>query len=506
MAKIVTKEGFKALSEQIRMEGKVIVLCHGVFDLVHPGHIAHLEQAKNMGDILVVSVTAAQYVRKGPGRPYFDDEQRMKFLSQISCIDYVILSNEYTVQDIVDVVKPDLYVKGSEYARDEDDITGNISKERAWVEKYGGRLVFTGGPVFSSTKLINNALGGLSDEILLYVKSFKEKYNFEDIQRIVQTMSNLRILVIGEVIIDKYTYCTIQGLMSKDRGYSARLQYSESYMGGALAVARHLKSFANEVTLMSVVGDDAVINNENLPREIEYKLFKSKKRPTIVKHRFLEKDLKRDEFQKIFVINNISEDMKYEDEVYRSMEAFIAQKADGFDAIFVCDFGHGLLNKEMIRLLEEKARFLALNCQTNSSNYGLNLITKYKRADAFSVDQKELKLAFPEQAGDEEKGLDCLQSHLGGKGWLTRGSAGAIGYSDDKVLNCPAFTLSVKDTIGAGDAFFAIASISAASGAADEVSLFLGNVAGALATNIVGNKDSIEKVNVLKFASTLLNI
>jgi len=147
-----------------------------------------------------------------------------------------------------------------------------------------------------------------------------------------------------------------------------------------------------------------------------------------------------------------------------------------------------------------------LNCQTNSSNYGKNLITKYKRADAFALDQKELGLAFANYSLSEEELLRKLEKHLSCHGWLTQGSQGAASIKDGEIKHCPAFVLKVKDTIGAGDAFFAIASLFAAAGASIELGTFMGNIAGALAANIVGNKESIEKVNVLKYVSTLLNI
>ena len=123
MGLVIHKEDFIKVRLELKKQNKKVVLCHGVFDLVHPGHIIHFEEAKNMGDILVVSVTAEKYVRKGPGRPYFDDEMRLKFLSAIECIDYVMLSEGYTVDDIVEVVKPDLYVKGEEYEKVEEDLS-----------------------------------------------------------------------------------------------------------------------------------------------------------------------------------------------------------------------------------------------------------------------------------------------------------------------------------------------------------------------------------------------
>ena len=157
-------------------------------------------------------------------------------------------------------------------------------------------------------------------------------------------------------------------------------------------------------------------------------------------------------------------------------------------------------------MIQEHAKFLALNCQTNSSNYGKNLITKYRRADVFALDQKELGLAFSEYQSSEEEQLLHLSEHLHTHGWLTQGSKGATSVESGKLKSCPAFTLKVKDTIGAGDAFFALASLTVAAGAPIEIGTFMGNVAGALAANIMGNKEAIGKVNVLKYASTLLNI
>ena len=157
-------------------------------------------------------------------------------------------------------------------------------------------------------------------------------------------------------------------------------------------------------------------------------------------------------------------------------------------------------------MIQDKSKYLVLNCQTNSSNKGLNNIIKYSRANVFTLDQQELKLALPEYADDEELGLTRLSEHLHGNGWLTRGSLGAGGIDNKTIRECPAFTLTVKDTVGAGDAFFSVAGLYAAAGAPIEVGTFMGNIGGALGANIVGNKEAIERVNVLKYANTLMNV
>lgn len=510
LSKIVSKQEFKEnIRPHIKADGKKITLCHGVFDLVHPGHIIHLEQAKQMADILVVSITAAQFVRKGPGRPYFNDEQRMNFLAALECVDYVMLSDGYTVDDIVESVEPDYYVKGSEYAKEEDDLTGMMTKERLLVEAHGGKVAYTGGEVFSSTKLINTAMSGLPAEVVEYMQVFKMRYSMDEIKDYADNIENLKVLVLGDVIIDRYTYCTIQGLISKDMAYSARLNSTEDYLGGSIAIARHLASFSKNVTLMSVVGDETDINAQlesDLSGKMNLKLYRSKKIPTIVKQRFLTRNQKRDEYKKVFAINNIQVHENYEQELIDDFVQSLENIIEDYDVVFLCDFGHGLIGHDIMRIVQDKAHYLVLNCQTNSTNKGMNIITKYHRADAFSLDQSELSLAYPGIATSEKKSLEHLQERLGGIGWLTRGANGAFGIKGKYIKECPAFTLNVKDTIGAGDAFYAVAGIFSAIGAPMEIAMVMGNVAGALGANIVGNKESIEKVNVLKYASTLMNV
>lgn len=482
MGVIVGKEEFREIVRpRLKAEGKSIALCHGVFDLVHPGHIVHFEQAKGMGDVLVVSITAAQFVRKGPGRPYFNDEMRMKFLTALECIDYVMLSEGYTVDDIIEAVEPDIYVKGEEYQKASNDITGKIAEEQALVEKHGGKIQFTTGEVFSSTKLINNALAGLPEEVKGYVEDFKIRYSLKDIKEYAEQAKKLKVLVIGDTIVDKYTYCQVQGIMSKDAGYSSRLQSTEEYLGGAVAVARHLSSFTEKVTLMSVIGNEAGIKErmeEELAGKMHLELIISQGIPTIIKHRYLSRNQKREEYRKIFAINNIPDKPGYEEDVNRQFVDKLRAIIGDYDVVYLCDFGHGLVNDTVMELVQQRAKYLVLNCQTNSSNKGMNIITKYKRADVFTIDQQELELAYPSYADDERIKFIKLSKHLKGSGWLTRGASGAYGIKEGDIYECPAFTLTVKDTIGAGDAFMAVAGIFAAAGAPIEIGTFMGNIGG----------------------------
>lgn len=505
MGKYLTHEEYRDIEDQLK--GKTVVMCHGVFDLLHPGHITHFKQAKAMGDILVVSVTAKAFVRKGPDRPYFDDQQRIDFLSAIECVDYVLLSNGYTVEDTMSLVKPNFYVKGEEYKDASQDVTGKIDEEVALVRKYGGDVRFTTGETYSSTKLINNHFASITPETKEFVKFLKTKYDIADIKRYAEKFQDLKVLVVGDIIIDEYVFCEVQGIMSKDIGYSTRCNYAEQYLGGSLAIARHIHEFCKNVTLTSVIGSDSKMKNiieERMDRGINLDLFQSNEFETIVKTRYVQQNKKREELQKLFAVNNLNRDLSIDEETMIRFRENLNEIVGDFDLVMVCDFGHGLIDAKTQKILEDKARFLAVNCQTNSSNYGSNLISKYKKLNFYSLDQKEIKLAFNR---NEEEAMKEISEYFGVDGCLTVGSSGSIMIGKDgKQIRCPAFTLQVRDTIGAGDAFYSMASLCKAVDMPNELILFVANTAGALATNITGNKNAIDKSNVLKFASTLLNI
>lgn len=463
-----------------------------------------------MADILVVSITAAKYVRKGPGRPYFGDKQRIAFLEAIECIDYILLSESFTVEDIIPIVRPDFYVKGSEYADASKDVTGGITEEEKLVNKYGGRLCFTKGEVFSSTKLINNAMNVFSDELKCFLTGFSGKHDMDEVREIAEKAKNLKILVIGDIIIDDYVFCKVQGLMSKNIGYSARFVSEEKYYGGSIAIARHLSSFCDNVSLLSICGTETELlegMEKCCSKKIGLKLHKDSNYSTIIKKRYVEADEKRNELNKILVINNVTDSNRISRTCREEFTDELSDIIKSYDAVFLCDFGHGLVDSSVMDIVQKEANKIVLNCQTNSTNYGLNPITKYHRADFFSLDEKELKLAYHDYTMSSDQILPKLAKDLAGQGWLTIGSRGAVGIGNDGELrNVSAFVLDVKDTIGAGDAFYSVAGIMALAGADVELSTFMGNVAGALAAGIEGNKESVSYADVMKYASTLLNI
>lgn len=508
--KILDFEDFLRLRHELKQNNVKISHCHGVFDLLHPGHIAHLQEAKKIADILVVTITAADFVNKGPGRPYFNDELRLQSIAALECVDYVVLAHTITAIEMIDLVQPDYYVKGKEYANIANDITRNIINEVQCVKKYGGEVYYTDGVVFSSTKLLNNYFEIVPPVVKDYAKQLIGKYSFEEIRRLIDNMKDIKVAVVGDVIIDEYVFCKVQGLMSKDRAFSALYEHEERYLGGILAIARHLSSFSKNVTVCSIVGAETDIHSailESLSSEMKVDLVFEHGFQTPVKRRYLERRGIRDEYEKLFSVNLLQEmtikNLVERSDFYRKLEVL----AEKNDLIVLADYGHGVMDEIAMNILQKKAKFLAVNCQTNSSNLGTNLITKYGRADAFVVDERELRLSFSANKSENiESLLKRLKQHFKSQyGWGTIGSLGSVGINDDEEINkCPALTLTVQDTVGAGDAFFALVSLCAKLEVPLSVSSFVGNLAGAMAANIVGNAQAISKTDLLKFATTLL--
>lgn len=508
--KILEYSQLKKELDTLRKKGKKIVHCHGVFDLLHPGHIEHFRQAKKLGDLLVVSITTARYVNKGPHRPYFNDETRADTVAALEMVDYVVLSDYSTAIEVISTIKPDYYVKGIEYSNINNDVTGEIKNEIDEVEKYGGQVRYTEGQVFSSTKLINNNFGSYTDATKCYLENISKQYSFESVRDMIEVFKDLKVLVVGDVIIDEYVYCDVKGLMSKDRAYSALYKREEKYLGGVLAVANHISSFVDNVTVLSIIGDETKLHSKilnDLSNRIHFNLITDSNFKTPVKRRYIEKHGMRDEYNKLFSMNFLMDDDEIKRYDRKLFHANLEECIESYDIVIVTDYGHGIMDKKAIEIVEKRAKYLAVNAQTNSTNYGINLITRYNRADTFTLDQREIGLAFSTNSKNYNDLMIELRERLCGKNaWLTLGSEGCIGVNElKKIDKAPALTLEVKDTIGAGDAFYALASLCAATKLPMEIGSLLGNMAGAIAANVIGNSKGIDKVSYLKYLKTILN-
>jgi sugar/nucleoside kinase (ribokinase family) len=214
------------------------------------------------------------------------------------------------------------------------------------------------------------------------------------------------------------------------------------------------------------------------------------------------------EVSKLFSINYI--DAKHpSEEIQQHLIERLQQHMGWADMVLVMDFGHGVMEPLVRDYVQENAKFMALNCQTNSNNYGFNLINRqYHRADSFSLDQAEISLATGKKFMDFAEELEGLREHFGAKyAWLTRGGEETIGIRKGELpVSCPSFEFNIIDPIGAGDAFCSLASLAAAKGIPLKTSTFMGQLAGAQAVRVVGNSECIQKSRFLKGSEAMLNM
>jgi rfaE bifunctional protein nucleotidyltransferase chain/domain len=141
-----------------------VVLCHGCFDLFHFGHLRHFQAAKQMGDVLVVTVTPDRFINKGPDRPVFPEEARVEFIAALEIVDFVALNRWPSAVETIRLVQPALFVKGSEYRVRDTNTNTNIYLEEKAVCEVGGSIAYTDEITFSSTTLLSKYFGVAAPE------------------------------------------------------------------------------------------------------------------------------------------------------------------------------------------------------------------------------------------------------------------------------------------------------------------------------------------------------
>lgn len=497
---------FEEIAREINKNGQTarVVHCHGVFDLLHIGHIRHFQLAKNYGDVLVVTVTPDQYVNKGPNRPCFTEKLRAEAIAALDCVDYVIINAWPTAVEAIKQIKPHVYVKGAEYQDAKNDITAKIEEEVNAVQSVGGEIAFTDDITFSSSTIINEFFSPFSAEVSDYLRKFKAKYSVKSIFEYLENAKHLNVLVVGEAIIDIYHFSEVIGKAGKEPTLVAKHQSIETYLGGSLALANHISDFCHRVTCLTYLGEKAEyedIIRAGLKPNVDLIPIYKKDSPTIVKRRYVESYLR----QKLFEVYEINDDFFNEEQKQEFSAVLIPQLAK-HELVISADFGHGLLHDELINTLINGSKFLAVNAQSNAGNHGFNCISKYPKADYVSIASRELQLNYRQRHLSPVEQLERLMGDMDYKNvMITHGSRGAYACKrNEKICEAPAFAKNVVDRVGAGDAVLAITSLFAYLDAPAELITFIGNVVGAEAVGIMGNKRYIEKVSLMKHISHLL--
>lgn len=479
--------------------GPKVALCHGVFDVLHEGHLNYLEEAKKIAPVLVVSITSDKYVNKGPGRPHFNEQTRARMLAALDVVDYVLINDEPRSTNVITALQPSYYVKGQDYKDRSADLTGGINEEENAVKEAGGELIFTDKPTQSSSSLINKYFNSFTEEQNEAIGKVKALGGMAAIKQVFKEIEKFYVSVIGEPIVDTYVFCTPEGLSSKSATISARYLREENYAGGSLAIANHLADFVKGVTLYAPHGKELYFHEIKKSLVDKRVLFQNNlyaNYTTPRKTRYIDSD----KSQRMFELTNITQDI-WQDNDFRHFLSLVKASSSNSQAVLLCDFGHGLFEGGFQAGLFDLSSFVALNCQTNSSNFGFNPYTKHKEFNYLSIDLKEARVAFHDRSSDAKTLFNKISAPNVS---MTLGAGGALYKSFATASKAPAYTDNIIDTIGAGDAYYAITSLLVRAGAHPDMVPFVGNVFAGLKTKIIGNKKAVTKAQLFKAIDSIL--
>jgi rfaE bifunctional protein kinase chain/domain/rfaE bifunctional protein nucleotidyltransferase chain/domain len=492
--KILKVKTSKIIINLYKKNNKKIGLCHGVFDLVHLGHIRHFKEAKKKVDILIVSVTEDKYVNKGPGRPVFNALQRMENLAALECVDHVILSRSISAKSIINVIKPNFFFKGPDYRNNNTDLTGKIYKEKNAVIKNLGKIYYTNDKKFSSTKLLRSDYNKLSDKQKIKLQSISKKINFNKIKKIIEDFKKIKPLILGEIILDEYHFTETLGKSGKEPVLVLKENFHEKYLGGAGAICNHLSRFVNKVNFISYIGDNNSYFNfikKNISKNVRYSFIKKKNSPTILKKRYLDKISK----VKILGVYSLDDSFLKNDQEMSLKKKF--NKLSSYsDFLIISDYGHGLISRNFANYVCKKFKFVAVNVQINSSNLGYHSLKNYSGASCVIINENELRYELRSKVEKVEILAQNLTKQLKLKYLIiTRGSSGAILYEtkNNKFYYSDAFTKNIVDKVGAGDAMLSIISLCLYKKIDLDLSLLIASLCGGQAVGIIGNKHPINK-------------
>lgn len=490
--KIVPLADLARVRSQFR--DRTIVLCHGAFDLVHVGHMIHFEEARALGDLFVVTLTADKHIMKHRSVSMRED-YRARQVASLEIVDYVAIVDEPSAVGAIDALRPDVYVKGPEYSDLLLDKTSNISHEKALVESYGGCVHFTSGETFSSTKLSHFLLSSpeavqdnplLRNDRVMFRDVSSCGFRLEEIKSFLVSASRLRVCLLGETIIDEWVDVSVESISQKSRCVAGLETARIRQIGGAGIVALHLAGFVktvhcftNGLTAADVPGNVTVTPVADTP---------------LVKTRFVDEVTGHPLFEaKQLALAGVRRDQ--------------FPNFDDYDLVLIADFGHGLLDAAEInrQIARDRRAVVAAMVQVNSSNYGYNLPTKYAGANYYSLNRTEAELCLHEQGHALPALVDRMAALLGcDELSVTDGANGVLVRVRGERFALPTLSTSVVDTIGCGDAYFALSSLAACLGLPPRMVALAGSIGAAAMAQRRCNERPISDQEFLTIAKIVI--
>ncbi len=505
--KILSAEQLAAARAAARRAGKRVVHCHGCFDIVHPGHLRHLRHARSHGDLLLVSITGDAEMKKGTGRPLIPEELRAENLAALDCVDWVFIEQRPTARELLDEVRPDVYIKGKEYELNNDP---RFLAERAAVESHGGRVVFSSGDVVFSSSALIAALEQSIDPYHARLRQLLELSELDgaELSRTIARFRGKRILVVGEVILDTYVLCDRPDMAGEAPVMTLRPLERRMYDGAAAIIARHLAAMgACPVLVTGLPRNDqsAMLRQRLLAEGVEVRSIEvSTNIPE--KQRFL---VGAQKVMKVDLLERLELDAAQQDELVglaldtaRELAAAPGDGGgDGCSGAIIADFGLGLLPQSVLaRLCPAIRKHAGIMCADVSGRR--SNLRAMRDMDLISPSESELRQAY----SLHDQGLSMVAWRLLAD---TRSRAALVSLGADGVIafdrfsapvnqeagwasqvrgeHVPALSGHAVDSLGCGDSMLAAATLALTTGASLLAAAFIASVAAAIQVQRLGN-------------------
>ncbi|ABD08499.1 Cytidyltransferase-related [Rhodopseudomonas palustris HaA2] len=474
----------EATLQGIRAEAgpdRAIVFVSGNFNIVHPGHLRLLKFAAECGDVLVVGVVA------DPGFDWMlPSDLRLEGVHAIGFVDHAFLLRDRP-EDVVAALKPAVVVKGKEHE-------GADNPEKPVLDSYGGRLLFSSGEVaFSSLDLIRREFREFNPSSIFKPLDYPRRHRFDvaDLKTVLAKFPTLKVLVIGDLIVDEYIACDPLGMSQEDPTIVVTPVLRELFVGGAGIVAGHAAGMGCKVSLLTVGGKDAMADlaRERLASyDVDATILTDESRPTTCKQRF------RAGNKTLLRVSHLKQhdiDVDLQD----SMLATVRDKLPNIDLVVFSDFNYGCLPTKLVEAISALCRERSIPMVADSqSSSQVGDISRFRNMLLIKPTEREARLALR----DFDSGLVVLVEALRQKAKaknviLTLAAEGllvhAAGGRGGSVLTdrLPAFNTAPKDAAGAGDSFFVCAGLALAVGTDIWRAAYLASIAAACQVGRIGN-------------------
>ncbi|MEI8256535.1 MAG: PfkB family carbohydrate kinase [Deltaproteobacteria bacterium] len=483
--------GFDELIEFAEIQRRAqrrIVLCHGHFNSIHPGHMRFLGYAREQGDVLVIAVMRLDDLSEPVRQTYFDQQARALGVAAVEIVD-TVFPLDRSIEACIEALRPDVYVKGKEFESQRELIAGQL----AAVEQGGGRVVFGSGDVqYASAEfpsLTNRAQAERTQRFLetCHANGIRPSALVERLK----SFERAKLLVVGDTIVDQFVSCDVLGVSAEAPVMTIRELYSKDFIGGAAVVAAHIQSLGAACTYVSAIGNDP--QGEFLVRElaklgVAHLIVHDDSRPTTHKIRYLVDN------QKLLRVSRLRQHALHE-QLENSVIDRIARRLPGMDGVVVSDFVYGVVTPRVLEAVESLARkhrvklFGDVQCSSQTGD-----ASKLRGMTLLTPTEKEARIAM----GDFTSGVEALAGAFlkktGSENLVLKlGASGLVAYAPRagtdafRPVYFPALEANPVDVSGAGDALLAVMAI-AMSGGLDVISAAaLGSCAAAISVSRVGN-------------------